>query len=61
MLLLYGKNKIGNYLRYAIGEVILKVISVLVALSANDWNKERITRIQIKSNLKSPLHTIQKS
>jgi hypothetical protein len=61
MLLLYGKNKTGNYLKYAIGEVILKVISVLVALSANDWNKERITRIQIKSNLKSPLHTIQKS
>jgi hypothetical protein len=60
MLLLYGKNKTGNYLKYAIGEVILKVISVLVALSANDWNKERITRIQIKSNLKSRLHTIQK-
>jgi hypothetical protein len=60
MLLLYGKNKIGNYLRYAIGEIILKAISFLIAFSTNDWNKERITRIQIKSNLKSPLHTIQK-
>ncbi|MCB0473528.1 MAG: hypothetical protein KDC56_10760 [Flavobacteriaceae bacterium] len=38
-LLLEGK--IGNYLKYAIGEIILVVIGILIALSINNWNEQR--------------------
>lgn len=35
------KNKTGKYLKYAIGEIILVVIGILIALSINNWNEER--------------------
>ena len=34
-------NKPFKYLRYAIGEIILVVIGILIALSINNWNEER--------------------
>jgi hypothetical protein len=37
-------NKIGTYLLYAIGEVILIVIGILLALNISNWNDERKTR-----------------
>jgi hypothetical protein len=36
------KNKTGKYLKYAIGEIILVVIGILIALSINNWNNNRI-------------------
>ncbi len=36
---LTGKNKTGKYLKYAIGEIVLVVIGILIALSINNWNK----------------------
>jgi len=36
---LMEKNKSGKYLKYAIGEIILVVISILIALSINNWNE----------------------
>jgi len=33
------KNKTGKYLKYAIGEIILVVIGILIALSINNWNE----------------------
>jgi len=43
---LMGKNKTGKYLKYAIGEIILVVIGILIALSINNWNqgKKRINQ-----------------
>jgi len=35
------KNKTGQYLKYAIGEVLLVVIGILIALSLNNWNESR--------------------
>ncbi|GAB5531568.1 MAG: hypothetical protein Roseis3KO_33450 [Roseivirga sp.] len=38
------KNKTGTYLKYAVGEIVLVVIGIMIALSINDWstyNKER--------------------
>lgn len=35
------KNKIGKYFKYAIGEIILVVIGILIALSINNWNESR--------------------
>lgn len=35
-------NKTGKYLKYAIGEILLVVIGILIALSINNWNTSRI-------------------
>ena len=39
------KNKTGKYLKYAIGEIVLVVIGILIALSINNWNEKRKDRI----------------
>jgi len=38
------KNKTGKYLKYAIGEIVLVVIGILIALSINNWNEDRKTK-----------------
>jgi hypothetical protein len=35
------ENKTGKYLKYAIGEIVLVVVGILIALSINNWNEER--------------------
>ena len=39
---LIEKNRTGKYLKYAIGEIILVVIGILIALSINNWNDSRL-------------------
>ncbi len=38
---LMGKNKTGKYFKYALGEIILVVIGILIALQINNWNEQR--------------------
>ncbi len=40
------KNKTGKYFKYAIGEIVLVVIGILIALGISSWNQNRITRNQ---------------
>lgn len=42
---LMKKNKTGKYLRYAIGEIVLVVVGILIALSINNWNQKRINSL----------------
>ncbi len=35
------ENKTAKYLKYAIGEIVLVVIGILIALQINNWNEER--------------------
>jgi hypothetical protein len=35
------KNKTGKYFKYAIGEIVLVVIGILIALSINNWNENK--------------------
>ncbi len=35
------ENKTGKYLKYAIGEIVLVVIGILIALQINNWNESR--------------------
>jgi hypothetical protein len=35
------ENKTGKYLKYAIGEIVLVVIGILIALQINNWNNEQ--------------------
>uniref|UniRef100_UPI004049E254 DUF6090 family protein n=1 Tax=Flavobacterium sp. TaxID=239 RepID=UPI004049E254 len=39
---LLRENKIVTYLKYAFGEIVLVVIGILIALSINNWNQNRI-------------------
>jgi len=41
-------NKPLKYMRYAIGEIVLVVIGILIALSINNWNEERKQNIAEK-------------
>ena len=34
------QNKVAPYLRYAIGEIVLVVIGILIALQINNWNED---------------------
>ena len=43
--------KAGKYFKYAIGEIILVVIGILIALQINNWNEKRKARINEKLNL----------
>lgn len=38
---LMSENKTGKYFKYAIGEILLVVIGILIALQANNWNEKR--------------------
>lgn len=35
-------GRTGRYFKYAIGEIVLVVVGILLALSINNWNQERI-------------------
>ena len=48
--------KKGDYVKYALGEIILVVIGILIAVSINNWNearRERIKENQLLSKLKT--------
>ena len=38
-----AENKFSKYMLYAIGEIMLVVIGILIALQINNWNNERIS------------------
>ena len=42
------QNKTGKYFKYAIGEIILVMIGILLALQVNNWNQNRIEQIEEK-------------
>ncbi len=46
------ENKTGKYFKYAIGEIILVVIGILIALQINNWNERRINSNSEKKYLK---------
>ena len=47
------KNKTGKYFKYAIGEIILVVIGILIALQINNWNENRLQHIEFNNILKN--------
>jgi hypothetical protein len=53
---LIKKGKTANYLKYAIGEILLVVIGILIALQINNWNelrKQRLEELETLKNIKS--------
>lgn len=47
-----NENKTGKYFKYAIGEIILVVIGILIALQINNWNEQRKLNNEEQSLLK---------
>jgi len=41
---LFKEGRIGSYLLYAIGEIVLVVIGILIALQIDNWNEDRKER-----------------
>lgn len=63
---LIHENKMGKYFKYAIGEIILVVIGILIALQINNWNEkkkqlklEQSILLEMKENLQFDLADIR--
>jgi hypothetical protein len=57
---LFSENKFSKYLLYAIGEIVLVVIGILIALQINNWNQARKEDRELKEYLvKIKSHTIE--
>jgi len=62
---LLGENKTRHYLLYAIGEIVLVVIGILIALQINNWNQAKKDDnalkeylVKIKSHTKEDLYKL---
>jgi len=63
---LMEKNKTGKYLKYAIGEIVLVVIGILIALQINNFNeqrkdseKEQVVLKQLKEDYETDLNQLR--
>ena len=57
---LIAENKVSQYLFYALGEIVLVVIGILIALSINNWNeirKNKIAELNILQDIKGSIST----
>ena len=52
-------GKTGKYFKYAIGEIILVVIGILIALQINNWNEERKLQDEINTYLTQKLENLK--
>ena len=46
-----SEHKVTTYLLYALGEILLVVIGILIAVSIDDWNEERIAKSKQRKQL----------
>ena len=55
---LINEGKTSNYVKYAIGEIVLVVVGILIALQINNWNHDRLDKVSEQnfySNFKEQL------
>ncbi len=53
------ENKTSKYFKYAIGEIVLVVIGILIALQINNANQERIEKNALEGYLKSIANNVE--
>lgn len=51
LLMKNESNKTSAYVKYAIGEIILVMVGILLALQVNNWNEKRVERNEIRTKL----------
>ena len=51
---LLSENKFSKYLIYAIGEIILVVIGILIALQINNWNESEKNQVVLNNSKERP-------
>ncbi len=56
---LLSEGKTGKYLKYAIGEIILVVIGILIALSINNWNETYQAQNKMISNFQNLIEDLE--
>ena len=56
---LLSENKFSKYLYYAIGEIVLVIIGILLALQINNRNSERIEKNTFNSNLQFVIEDLE--
>ena len=56
---LLTENKFSKYLLYAVGEILLVVIGILIALSINNWNDARKDRIAEKELYRTLIKSLE--
>ncbi len=56
-----NEGKTGNYLKYAIGEILLVVIGIVIALQINNWNERRKEAVFERQVLKEILTSIDQN
>ncbi len=57
---LLAEGKFKQYLKYAIGEIVLVVVGILIALQVNNWNSDRKQQKETTENLKALKVDLQK-
>ena len=57
---LLSEGKTGKYLKYAIGEIVLVVIGILIALQINNWNEHKKLKKEYISDLKAIKENLEK-
>jgi hypothetical protein len=50
----------GRYFKYAIGEIVLVVIGILIALQINNWNESRKNQVLIKNYTENLIKDLKK-
>ena len=50
--------KVGKYFTYAIGEIILVMIGILLALQVNNWNENRIAEANTKVYIDNMIYDV---
>ena len=55
---LLSEGRTGKYLKYAIGEIILVVIGILLALQINNWNENRKLKEKEVANIQNLVEEI---
>ena len=55
------ENKTTKYLKYAIGEVVLVIIGILLALQINNWNENRIKKAKTDNYLRALITEIERN
>ena len=50
---LISENKLKNYFLYGVGETLLVVIGILIAIQINNWNDQRIINKQVNKSIEA--------